>query len=135
MEQQLSSLVVKLRQNEMSGSYAMTLGNFIIGDEVSTCIQYEKDGDLTLESSVLTHEYGHYLQSLHFGPIHYIMSGINSINHNDEINDTEAWSERDASLRGLEFVRTLGFSTKGFGKSSWPENLHRDYWTPKILWL
>jgi hypothetical protein len=29
----------------------------------------------------------------------------------------------------------LNYSTSGFGKLSWPEEIQRDYWKPKIPWL
>ncbi len=134
--------VVRLRTDNVD--YAMTWGNFIMGHTVGTSIEYidgiEENG-LTLESSVLIHEYGHYLQSLKFGPVHYIRIGLNSIKYNEEYdpvkaeNTPHAWAERDASLRGLEFFKALGYSTTGFGKSTWPEDIDREYWEPKNPWL
>jgi RHS repeat-associated protein len=97
--------IVRLRTDNVE--YAMTMGNFIMGHTVGIGIEYDPNGNLTLESSVLIHEYGHYLQSFEFGPIHYIKASLNSIKYNEEFdvdtwtNTPHAWSERDASLRGL----------------------------------
>jgi hypothetical protein len=125
--------IVKLKTNPFPGTYAYTWGAFIIGHRVATDISYI-DERLTLESSVLIHEYGHYLQTLNFGPIHYIMLGLNSSQYKFE-NITSAWSEKDASWRGLNFFRNLGYSTKGYGKDDWTEYVDRNYWEPKFPWL
>ncbi|MCP4176261.1 MAG: hypothetical protein GY756_00675 [bacterium] len=130
--------VVKLKNGKMPGSYAMTLGNFIIGDEVATGLSGSTM--LTLEESVLIHEYGHYLQSKALGPISYIVSGINSVRHQNEELDSKAWSERDASLRGLEYFREKDYSTKNYGvnygpgRGGWTEDLNGNRDREKLPW-
>jgi RHS repeat-associated protein len=116
-----------VQQRKFGFDYAMTLGNFIMGKTVATSIRNSPDG-LSLEESVLLHEYGHYQQSLHFDIIDYTRLCINSVAHNSEL-DKKAWSERDASLRGLELARDLEITTTGYGERTWPEKLYRTEWT------
>ena len=104
---------------------AMTIGSYITGNFDDLSIQYESGtNNLTLESSILIHEYGHYLQGRAWGTIPYIFGGVNSTSINEETNGN-AWSERDASLRGMDYFRKKGFSMQGYGDVNWPEGLSR----------
>jgi len=109
---------------EQERDYAYTIGSYITGNFNRRSISYDNQGNLTEESSTLIHKYGHYLQGRAWGTIPYIVGGFNSADINNEL-ESGAWSERDASLRGMEYFRNKGFSMQGYGGATWPENLPR----------
>lgn len=100
------------------------MGCYIYGDFNSVNIEYGKGGRLTLRSSTLIHEYGHYLQGRAWGSFGSLLSGINSSSYNKE-TDSRAWSERDASLRGMNYFSNKGFSMSGYGGLNWGEQISR----------
>ncbi len=106
--------------------YAYTLSNYIYGNFDVTDIRYKENGELELKSSVLIHEYGHYLQGRAWGSIGSIFAALNSSGHNRE-TDSEAWCERDASLRGMNYFsdKKRGFSMSGYGTLHWGEHIFR----------
>lgn len=103
--------------------YAYNIGSYITGDFDDLSIPRDRQN---IQSSTLIHEYGHYLQGRAWGTFPYIIGGLNSKNFNAEI-DERAWSERDASLRGMEYFSKKGFSMNGYGDPNiWPEDLPRN---------
>ncbi len=134
------STVINLEDNSID-SCAFQLGGHIMGENVGTSIEYRRDSDgnisldengnpfLTEESSLLIHEYVHYLQQRAWlnDPFAYLLMGMNSARHNDQINDPRSWAERGADFRATRYFAKKGYSMNGYTweeapmyKNSWP---------------
>jgi RHS repeat-associated protein len=88
-------------------------------------ISYNDRGELSYESSVLIHEYGHYLQGRTFGSLGYGIGAINSGLHPSE-SDADAWFEQDASQRGIDYFRGKVNNIESYGAgTNWPYGLPR----------
>ncbi|WP_372934898.1 hypothetical protein [Mariniphaga sediminis] len=105
--------VVDLYENRIE-SQAYTVGSYIVGDINTDGIYYNDDDLLSDNSSLLMHEYGHYLQSRAWGPGPFIEGGLNSFYHNDDYRDELAWSERDANYRTTNYFTKKGYSKSGY---------------------
>jgi RHS repeat-associated protein len=77
-------------------------------------IRIAGNGNLSEFSMTLIHEYGHYRQSRIYGPIGYFAGGINSLFHPDDVEDSHAWFERDASNQGYYYFRDFTTGRWGF---------------------
>jgi RHS repeat-associated protein len=126
---------VEMNANWIGGNFttAYTVGPYIMGNLNITDLEYELNGNLTPRSSILIHEYGHYLQGRAWGTFGYVPGAINSVIHNGEDDDQRAWSERDASRRSLEYMNSHGINTTGYRWGGDPNDLPRE--TVNLWWL
>jgi hypothetical protein len=88
---------------------AITFGSYITGWDITGQRSY-----------LLSHEYGHYLQSQASGPLYLLKYGIPSAIKNSRFDGSEPWYEEDASLRGRAYFRGT-YKTKDFRNPSWWE--------------